>query len=819
MKLSTGVKWQSIFPVCIALSSATLLCFWCLFLEPTGLLVGNYNGGQNDLTDMFMPREYVIQQIKSKFNQGPFWNPWLGGGTVLIGNPQTAYLYPFHWLARIFALEATVSWLLVAHHVIAGIGSYCLAQRLGQERYGSIFAAVTYGFAPILLSRTFAGHLLVVEVVAWYPWLFWAYLGLFRRIKYSGMFLTLFLTLMILAGHQQETFYACLVCACLFLNDLGAFFRRRQIVDAFAFTSRACLSLTCGLLLSAAYLVPVAIYLLNASTSARLRGVKIGVPGQSNLLQLIHPFALGSPSTYSGPGSIYWETLCYFGLMTLCLSILGTISTLRRKFDCRWVVVVALTSFTVAFANRIPGLGYLISLVPGLSELRCPGRWFLITSLMVSILAGFGIETLSGSASNKYGTLSNEIKMMMYIVIATLTLLTLSGYLGTASLMKNNSPVVDPRGLISWAGLSYYPTPWLLFILFWVCVAVCCSIPRVTNYCKGIMIILAIIESCDFSQTLFHVRNQESLIRSNPAVDLLSEKAKGWRIFATQSIISDFEAMQAGVMKVHSYDPVPIDRSLQYFAMVLNPRVPIDQMMGYAPAKMLDLATPLLDLWSVKYLLLTNKDSALSETYGWLRIADLSIPSLSDSIRNKAEQEICTVWENPNALPRGFVVGDVKLINSQASKLEIADAMLSLDPRKEVLLYQDDLSSGSRQAYTPAKILEDTPNRIVIEVETQAPGYLVLSDTWYPGWTAEDNGKSVTVQVANHSFRAIPLAETGFHHIVFSYYPVGLNIGLLITFVTATFYFVSYVWFAMRSSSGKDQKKSSRVDLSRSSML
>ncbi len=42
-----------------------------------------------------------------------------------------------------------------------------------------------------------------------------------------------------------------------------------------------------------------------------------------------------------------------------------------------------------------------------------------------------------------------------------------------------------------------------------------------------------------------------------------------------------------------------------------------------------------------------------------------------------------------------------------------------------------------RQPFTPAEWVSDDPDRVVVRVATEAPGLLVVADTWMPGWTAE----------------------------------------------------------------------------------
>jgi uncharacterized membrane protein YfhO len=75
---------------------------------------------------------------------------------------------------------------------------------------------------------------------------------------------------------------------------------------------------------------------------------------------------------------------------------------------------------------------------------------------------------------------------------------------------------------------------------------------------------------------------------------------------------------------------------------------------------------------------------------------------------------------------------------------------------------------------------------VVLEVTTSQPGYLVLADTWYPGWTATIDGRSSPVLRADLAFRAVALPNAGTHRVVFRYFPVGLRAGLAMSLATAS---------------------------------
>jgi hypothetical protein len=56
-----------------------------------------------------------------------------------------------------------------------------------------------------------------------------------------------------------------------------------------------------------------------------------------------------------------------------------------------------------------------------------------------------------------------------------------------------------------------------------------------------------------------------------------------------------------------------------------------------------------------------------------------------------------------------------------------------------------------------AQVTRYTPTAIDLELDAPAPGYLVLSETWYAGWTASVNGQPAPIAQVNGVFRAVPV--------------------------------------------------------------
>jgi len=138
------------------------------------------------------------------------------------------------------------------------------------------------------------------------------------------------------------------------------------------------------------------------------------------------------------------------------------------------------------------------------------------------------------------------------------------------------------------------------------------------------------------------------------------------------------------------------------------------------------------------------------------------------------------IYENLDVLPRPFFV-------PQAVRAEDDEAALALmrdegfDPAATVVLAGGEQRSlaveldGARGAAS-IQVLRDEPEVIEVEVETDAPGYLVLADAWYPGWQASVDGEPVPLLRVDVLFRAVGV-EAGRYRVVFTYRPASLALG------------------------------------------
>ncbi len=133
------------------------------------------------------------------------------------------------------------------------------------------------------------------------------------------------------------------------------------------------------------------------------------------------------------------------------------------------------------------------------------------------------------------------------------------------------------------------------------------------------------------------------------------------------------------------------------------------------------------------------------------------------------------IYENPGALPRAFVVPEATVVPDDAA----ARAALSapdFDPASAALL--------AAPEGTPVRAGEEAPHAGTtlgyeaerVRVQAAGPGILILTDAFYPGWTARVDGVPAPILRADVMFRAVVLPE-GEHTVEFVYAPRAWSVG------------------------------------------
>lgn len=153
------------------------------------------------------------------------------------------------------------------------------------------------------------------------------------------------------------------------------------------------------------------------------------------------------------------------------------------------------------------------------------------------------------------------------------------------------------------------------------------------------------------------------------------------------------------------------------------------------------------------------------------------------------------VYKNTRSLGRAFMVFQHKHANSP-------DEALQLIGNKNFDGFSTVILEGERGALAPEvsgiakkgvsiNIDDYSPNHLQLNTNCSEDGFLVLTDTFFPGWTATVDNRPTEILRANYLFRAVRVCR-GAHKVVFTYQPITLGFSLVLFFagVLASIFFV-----------------------------
>jgi Protein of unknown function (DUF6044)/Bacterial membrane protein YfhO len=161
------------------------------------------------------------------------------------------------------------------------------------------------------------------------------------------------------------------------------------------------------------------------------------------------------------------------------------------------------------------------------------------------------------------------------------------------------------------------------------------------------------------------------------------------------------------------------------------------------------------------------------------------VPTVPGLIPRFQDPEV-SVYENPAALGRAFLVGAVDPQRDDATALAaLGDATLdeltgsAIATTAELEHLGPPAAALSGAATGPsgtATIVEDAPDRVVVDVTPDRAGLLVLSDTMSPGWEASVDGRAVPIATVDGAFRGVAIGPEA-RRVVFAYRPQFTRLG------------------------------------------
>jgi hypothetical protein len=761
-----------------------ILSQWPLFfiLGMTGVMYWPVLSAQGWLWNDFPEQNFVYRLFAAvSLKQGvfPFWNPYVFSGMPFFADVQAALLYPLNLILTPFASADWLSPLLVEYQIIlhialAGLFMFLLCRDFGCSRSAGVVGAMTFMFCGFLTAHIF--HTNLVQTAAWFPLIVF----LCRRMveKTSLLYLSLCaLTLAnaFLAGYPQTMLHmyywlaAWLVFSLIYGRRHGRIGWKSTGVKATLFAVMAALSIG----ISAVQLLPTSELGENsARPTMEFRAACEGSIYPYRLVTLLVPNFFGKPdNTYWGIGANdqrggvhnYWETAAYSGIVPLLLALFAAVFV--RTPLSLFLSIMGVFALLLSLGDSFFLYKLAYSLLPGLNRFRDPGRFALVISFSVALLAAFGLHALLTNTWHQRERLKKSLPRIAAGVAAAAVLgaliVSTGGLKGTISSFMLSSGVFgnDAVAIQSYIDRQIYPD-----------VVGACWLAALLTAAGAALIGLRIAGRIS-------ARTAVIGCIAATAIDLLmygygyaARPADPNRMYEKSPVVRELQAqLKTEFFRVNSRDSKPGTTDLGGPNMLFQKNQGsvhrLFLMEGYNPLRLkhqiVERNPRALDILNVKYAI--GVDPA-SKAMGFTL--------------------------NPTCLPRGRMVYDYRVV-TDAEKIPGILWSGAVDHRRVALLEEEPSVAPCASCDSVVSKVEITSyslNAIDLKVNTGHDGLLVLSEIHYPCWKAQVDGRPAPIYRADYALRAIPV-PAGNHRVRCYYDDAAFRRGRSITMVSllATF--------------------------------
>ncbi len=790
----------------LILSLTIFLLFWPALLHPDAILFPTFSPF-SDVMVIHWPKAQLLAQSWSAGEGLPLWTPLILSGMPLAANQLAMLFYPPAWLFLILPVEPVFNVLFIFHLLLGGIGVYLLLYKAHHSSpQAALFGSLTFALNGKWLAHVAGGHVSMVGAIGWLPWAVFGMMMLLRRQGSGaqavggqrsnlaglgwGLLAALALAMQIFT-HTLLLIYtvyllAALVIWRIFMNEGW----RSTLHSAIHSLIRLFAILILAGLLGAVQLWP----LLELSQFSN-RSLNLAEAAEYSVTPAQLLLGLLLPSAQSGH-----ELVIYLGLLPLLLAPFG----LNRPNRWAWFYA-ALVGLAVLFAlgPTTPVHALFYAFVPGFGWVRTPARIFLVISLAVAVLVGFGVDRL---AQQQWS--AKALAWLTRLAVAVGAIALLVG-LGLAIGFDQTNRAVLMLMLVVPLGLAT--------TLLWG--------RRVlsNNVALILLGLLLVIDLASFDRSMMRfVSPQEALAPGRPAAAYLAQQPGLFRVYSPSYSLPMQTAAAARLQLADGVEPVHLAAYDQFMARAggyndpgfsvtipkfgdgplesaLQETEPNLQLLGLLNVEYLAAAFPmswpgLIPETEVNGVFIYR--NAYASPRSW--VAHRSVPAESDwlaQLEAMPELDCVVIVDNAgesHASGRGTEEQGSRGAEEQGSILPDPSAPLPT-PRAE--------PRGEACSPTPAKITTYSPDRIEIETTLESPGWLVLSEIWYPGWQAMVNGQPRPVVRVDGLLRGVYLAQPGQNQVTLEYRPKSVAWGGWISALTVVGLLVGglgRLWYARR---------------------
>ena len=642
---------------------------------------------------------------------------------------------------------------------LSGIGMYILLTILSVTRSSALIGGAISALTPYTFGLINAGHLNKIFAMAYIPWVIAAAIYLIDRLSLKSILMLAIVTaLQLWANHPQVAYYTWMVIGFYYVWIICSSIKSKTISISSSIYPLGGLVTGIALALLMVSDPYLDIYKFQKYSNRGARSV-LDQSGQTEsgtdwnyatqwsfhpfeTLSFIYPYHYGLQNTSDPKRGAYWgympftQSTHYLGLVAIIFAILGALLKTPDRLGLIFWIVTVLTLIT-GFGSYLPVLYKpFYSLLPFFSKFRIPSMIYMLLAITIPLLAARGLDTfLEYQEENK-----ELFKKVLYVTggIAGLTIFfimfgeALFSFSSSGDLRYNNPGFITKlrsarielfnKGLLIALAVS-------LGVLGLAWGLINKKINRsVFNY--G-LIAIALFDLWMLNSEFMNIKppkNMDMMFQKNAIIEYIEKDLDHFRVYPADRLGSNHYSYW-NIESIGGYRPI----KLRHYQDLMDAK-------GFNRPQVMDML-------NVKYVL-TNKKINNPD---FLRIKDT--PGL---------------YENKNVLPRAWIVGNIKSVDSQRESL--MEVLLGgFDPSKSAIVFNYNGANNQKDIDGQVSVVSKTENKIELISTSKTGGLLVLSEIYYkPGWKATVNGKETPIYQTNHVLRSVEVPP-GEIEVIFEY--------------------------------------------------
>ncbi len=747
----------------VVLVVAPLVLFWRIVFGDRVLFWGV------PLLQFYPWQQFAVEMWRS--GNAPLWNPFVGNGAPLAANLQSAVFYPLNALYLLLPVERAMGYTAVLHAILAGLAMYAWGRAFGLRPLAALVGALAFQLSQFFIARF--GFLSITATFPWTAVWLWRAEVLAQRRRMSDMlWLALTIGLGLLAGHAQTAGLGLIILVVYTAIRLMQETKRQGSKEIRGYLAGAAgyllLAFVAGFALAMVQLLPSSEL---AAQSQRTSGLDYEFAATHSLyplrlLSFIAPDLMGNPADGNFWGyDNYWENAGYMGLWALLMALFALINFKSQILNLKPVTwffgATAVVSLLIALGRFAPFYPLLFRAFPGATLFQGPARLLSVYTLAVGALASIGTEQLLGG---------NRLRWTgRILIVAALGVLVAV----SAGVMLTGVRAVFVRPVIQFGVMLGVSAACLAFRPLSPLAGGRASGRREAIWQAALIGVVAL--DLLVADWRLNPTTDPSLYHERTASAQVVRASDGGRIlwFATDEDKVKFERY----LSFKGFGPEDVEHWLDARETLLPNMAMIERVSSTNNFDPL-LVGSYNDLMSLLNNLPGSEALRLAgamDTHYVVSPRELPLPVVYRG------PEVA-IYRNEGALSRAWIVPQARAVSDSLAAL--ADP--SFDPRKVVLLELADAPALPVTDYAAgfsSVTLRDSPNAVTIRAVSESGGFLVLADTFYPGWQATLDERPVEILRANYGFRAV-VFPPGEHTVVFQYVPLSFSVGAVVSLAT-----------------------------------